>query len=241
MLHISIKPDVIFETSILPITNTLLNSYLLIIIFFIVSVYYSYLAKNNPTHFLVFLIRSICKSIYQMSRSILGDKNDRFFSFFISLFLFILLSNWLGLLPGVGSIVIETGHKEVPLLRGATADLNTTLGLALLMVVLIQYYGIIYCGLAGYISKFVSFANPIAVFTSILEIVSEFSKIISFAFRLFGNIFAGEVLIAVIAFLVPVLASLPFLLLELFVGFIQALVFMMLGLVFFQLATTKHN
>ena len=93
----------------------------------------------------------------------------------------------------------------------------------------------------SYLKKFFNFTNPIYFYVGILELISEFSKIISFSFRLFGNIFAGEVLLTVIAFLIPVIAPLPFLGLELFVGFIQAVVFAMLTAVFLKMATISHE
>ena len=155
------------------------------------------------------------------------------------------MQNWFGLLPGVGSIVVEVyehGEKfHVPLFRGANADINSTLALAIVSVAMTQYYGIKSLGFKGYISKFINLSNPINFFTGILEIISEVSKIISFAFRLFGNIFAGEVLLVIIALLIPILASFPFLLLELFVGFIQALVFSVLTAVFLSIAVEKHH
>lgn len=127
-----------------------------------------------------------------------------------------------------------------PLFRGPTADLNTTLALALIAVISLQYFGLKALGL-GYLSKFFNFSNPINFFLGILELISEFAKIISFAFRLFGNIFAGEVLLTVIAFLMPLFAPLPFLGLELFVGVIQGLVFSMLTAVFLNMATVAHG
>lgn len=207
--------------------------------------------------------------LYSMFQSILGANTKRFFPILASFFLYILLSNWLGLLPGVGSIVYiheakPTASAEVdyaesngpvtdaqteeeahgpartPILRATTADLNMTIALGLIAFVLIQVSGIQFLGL-GYFKKFIDLSNPIAFFTGVLEIISEFSKIISFAFRLFGNIFAGEVLLAVVAFLIPVLASFPFLMLEVFVGFIQALVFAMLVSVFLNMAIAKHH
>ena len=129
----------------------------------------------------------------------------------------------------------------MPLLRGTTADLNTTLGLALISFLAIQYFGITTVGAVGYAKKFINLTNPINFFIGILELVSEFSKILSFAFRLFGNIFAGEVLLGVIAFLIPVLASFPFLLMEIFVGLVQALVFSMLTGVFISSAVQSHD
>ncbi|HEX7018140.1 MAG TPA: F0F1 ATP synthase subunit A, partial [Patescibacteria group bacterium] len=133
-----------------------------------------------------------------------------------------------------------TTQVFVPLLRAGTADLNTTLALALISVFMTQIIGFQYQQF-GYFTKFFNFSSPIMFFVGILELVSEFAKIISFAFRLFGNIFAGEVLLAVISFLVPLLVPMPFYGLEVFVGFIQALVFAMLSLVFFNMATQGHE
>jgi len=132
---------------------------------------------------------------------------------------------------------------KIPIFRSPSADLNMTLALALFAVLSIQIWGIRYLKL-GYFKKFINFSNPINFFVGLLEIVSEISKIISFSFRLFGNVFAGEVLLIVIASLTASLfaiGSLPFLFLELFVGFIQALVFAMLTLVFLGVATESHD
>lgn len=134
----------------------------------------------------------------------------------------------------------EEGHALVALLRGANADLNMTLALALISVGLTQYFGLRFAGL-GYLKKFFNFTNPMNAFVGILELVSEFSKIISFAFRLFGNIFAGEVLIAVMSFLVPAFLPIPFIGFELFIGGLQAYVFAMLSLVFFSMAAEEAH
>jgi F-type H+-transporting ATPase subunit a len=207
-----------------------------------------------------------------------------------TIFLFVLLSNYSGLIPGVGSIGIyheeahsaevqsegevdavvveeeaEVGEGEVvvveeagleaeeehhailvPLFRAPSADLNVTLALALVTMVMVQFWGVQALG-ANYFHKFFNFntgkgfIRGIFAFSGILELISEFAKIISFAFRLFGNIFAGEVLLAVMAFLVAFIVPVAFYGLELFVGFIQALVFMMLAVVFFSTAVISHG
>jgi F-type H+-transporting ATPase subunit a len=131
----------------------------------------------------------------------------------------------------------------VPFLRSTSADLNVTLAIALISVFTIQFMGIAAIGVAKYAGKF--FVSPfhkpyfIGTFVGVLELISELAKIISFSFRLFGNIFAGEVLLIVMLNLVPFLVPLPFLFLELFVGFVQALVFAMLTLVFLKMAVTE--
>lgn len=135
----------------------------------------------------------------------------------------------------------EDGHvAQVPLFRPGTADLNTTIALALISLFLTQFYGVQALNLS-YFKKFFNFESPIMFFVGILELVSEFSKILSFAFRLFGNIFAGEVLLVVIASLASVVVPMPFYGLEIFVGFVQALVFSMLTVVFFNMATQGHE
>ena len=157
--------------------------------------------------------------------------------------LFILLSNWLGLIPGVGTFGMEAEHHGhhvfVPFLRAPASDLNTTLAFAIISVSITNIFGIAAIGFAKHIGKFVSFKSPIAFFVGILEGVAEIAKILSFSFRLFGNVFAGEVLLVVVASLIPYIAPLPFLGLEVFVGFIQALVFSMLTLIFIKVAITQ--
>jgi len=121
----------------------------------------------------------------------------------------------------------------VPLFRSTNSDLNNTLALAIVSVASVQFFGIITIGFFKYAGKF--FVSPfkkpygVGTFVGLLELVSEFSKMISFSFRLFGNIFAGEVLLVVVSMIIPYIVPLPFMFLELFVGFIQALVFSMLS------------
>lgn len=137
-------------------------------------------------------------------------------------------------------IPAEKNEVFVPYLRAGTADLNTTLALGLFSQVMAQVIGVKYLGFS-YFKKFFNFRNPIMMFVGVLELVSEFSKVLSYAFRLFGNIFAGEVLLIVMSALIPVVVPMPFYGLEIFVGFIQALVFSLLSLVFFNIATLGHD
>lgn len=143
-------------------------------------------------------------------------------------------------------VAAEEGEKYlVPLFRPPTASLNFTFAIAILTMVIVQYYGFKKLG-TGYLQKFFTLRGEgamkgINAFVGILELVSELSRILSFAFRLFGNIFAGEVMLATMAFLVTFILPVPFYFLELFVGFVQALVFMMLALIFFTLAEHSHG
>ena len=134
----------------------------------------------------------------------------------------------------------EGEHHGVELFRGANTDVNNTIALALISVAATQYFGLKFAHL-GYLKKFFNFSNPLMFLIGLLELVLEFAKIISFGFRLFGNIFAGGVLISVMSFLLPVLLPVPFIGLELFVGALQAYVFAMLSLVFFNMAASEHH
>lgn len=175
--------------------------------------------------------------------SVLGNRkrSERYLPIVLTIFLFVLFSNWLGLVPGVTSITVGQGAAAVPLLRSPASDLNFTLALALIAVTMVNVFGIAAMGLGSRISVFFNFESPLKFFVGILELISEFARIISFTFRLFGNVFAGEVLLAIMAFLVPYIVPLPFLFLEIFVGFIQAFIFGMLTLIFVALAVTPHE
>ncbi|NJP06264.1 MAG: F0F1 ATP synthase subunit A [Chloroflexaceae bacterium] len=134
----------------------------------------------------------------------------------------------------------DPGESLVPLFRSPSADLNMTLALSLISVVMIEYFGFSALG-PGYLKKFFNFSGPIPFFVGILELVSEIARIPAFMFRLFGNIFAGEVLLVVMIFLVPFGLSIPFYGFEVFVSFIQAFVFAVLTMAFISIAVTSHD
>lgn len=169
------------------------------------------------------------------------EKAERYFPLIATIFIFILMSNLLGIFPGVGSILIESNHHEVPFFRSPAADLNFTLAFAVISVVITNILGVMTVGFFPHIGKFFNFKNPIKFFIGILELVSEFAKVISLSFRLFGNVFAGEVLLIIIFSLAPYFIPLPFLFLELFVGLIQAFLFAMLTLVSILLHTSTEE
>ncbi len=234
------------------------------------------------------LLEMLIEGLYGVAEGVLGRKARKVFWLGATIFIFILVANWMELLPGFDSIgIIEPAHEGVtgnekgaflgipalvgplpegdghddehgahgyvlrPFLRAANTDLNTTLALALIAVVLIQFYSIRELGGMGYAGRFVQTKrigqlNPIGgidFFVGMLEAVAEFVKIISFSFRLFGNIFAGQVLLFVIGFLFPfvVMIVLGVWGLEIFVGMIQAFVFMLLTFVFLAIAMTHHG
>ncbi len=193
----------------------------------------------------------VVEGLFGFFNSILGDekRTRKLFPLVATMFLFIIVANWMGILPGVGSITVEgmhEGHLEhLPLFRSMNADMNVTLVFAVVSIITVQVLGFAALGMVGHLGKY--FVAPwkkpygIGTFVGILEFIGEFTRLASFSFRLFGNIFAGEVLLMVISALVPYVIPIPFYGLEIFVGFIQALVFSMLTLVFISMAVTPHE
>jgi len=250
-MNVSITAETIANVAGMPITNTLISSVLTAFILVVISYFATKNTKEVPRG-LQNLFEAIIEALFNMVDSVTGDRKQtyQFFPLVATIFIFVVTSNWLGLLPGFGSlgfyeIAKEGAHEEsgaifIPLLRSANSDLNATLALAIISVLATQIFGIATLGALKYAKKFINFNSPITFFVGILELISEVAKMISFSFRLFGNVFAGEVLLVVIMTLVPFIAPLPFFGLELFVGLIQALVFAMLTLVFLKTATTPH-
>lgn len=238
-MEISLAAEKIGHIGSFPITNSLLLSWISTAVLICLAIGTSLKLQTIPRG-IQNVFESIVELLLNLINGVLEDekKTRQYFPLLATIFIFIITNNWLGLLPGVGSIgVNEIKHGEqilVPIFRGGNADLNTTLALAIIAVISVQVFGVAAIGTFKYAKKFINFNGPINFFVGALELISEFSKMISFSFRLFGNIFAGEVLLMVIGFIAPFIAPIPFFLLELFVGMIQALVFMMLTLVFIK-------
>lgn len=245
-MNISLAAEPIFHIGAFAVTNTLLMSWMIIAFLFAVTLIFRKKLSDLPKG-LQNIIELIIEKLLAFMESVTGDRRQakRFFPLVATIFIFVILSNWLEVVPGLGTIgVYEELHGEkvlVPFIRSASADLNVTLGIAAVSVISIQIFGIASLGVFKYAGKFINFKGPIEFFVGILELISEIAKVISFSFRLFGNIFAGEVLLTVVLFLAPFIVPLPFLFLEIFVGFIQALVFSMLTLVFLKMATVAHE
>jgi F-type H+-transporting ATPase subunit a len=245
--EISLAAESIGHFGSFPITNSLVMSWMVTGLFVVGALFIRWRLAFVPGK-AQSAVELTLEFLLSLMDSVTGDrrKSERVFPLVATLFVFIIALNWFGLLPGVGSIGVRAAHDGrgvllVPFFRGGNADLNSTLALALVAVVATHFYGLRELGLLRHLGKFFTVRNPLVFFVGILEFVSEIAKVISFSFRLFGNIFAGEVLLIVVAAIVPYIAPLPFLGLELFVGFIQALVFAVLTLVFLQIASTAHG
>ncbi|MFA6304995.1 MAG: F0F1 ATP synthase subunit A [Patescibacteria group bacterium] len=254
----------IFHLGNFTVTNSLINSWLVVIILVVVALVLKSKVKKIPGR-MQNCAEVVIEGALNMGDSVTGDRKKtlKIFPIVFAIFLFVLLNNWLGLLPGIGSIgFIENGEHGavfVPLLRGATADLNTTLALAIFAVIGSNIFGVFAVGLWSHINKYLNFkaflaipkkiikeptvifVNPIKAFVGLIEIVGEAAKVASLSFRLFGNIFAGEVLLSAMAVIFAFGLPIPFMFLEVIVGLIQALIFAMLTLVYFTIASTAEE
>lgn len=245
----TLASETIFHIGSFEVRNTLIASVMTILVLAIVGLLVRRKKYAMVPSGIQNLMEALVGGFFNFFNDIVGDekKTKKFFPLVTTIFFYVIISNWMGLLPGFGSIGFWETHEGheifIPILRSTYADVNMTFALALISVTACQIFGFSMLGLKGYGGKYFinPLKNPVGSFVGILELMSEFSKMISFTFRLFGNIFAGEVLLLVISFLVPVIAPLPFYGLELFVGFIQALVFSFLTLVFLKIATTGHE
>jgi F-type H+-transporting ATPase subunit a len=242
MLNISLRAEDVFHIGNFPVTNATLLAFIVLVIITILSI-----TLRKKLAMIPGMLQNVAEVMLEgaldIMDTVLGNRktSEKYLPIVFTIFLFVLFSNWMGLVPGVSSITINNGEGVVPLLRSPASDLNFTLALALIAVTMVNAFGVAAMGIKERASVFFNFHNPLKFFVGILELISEFARIISFTFRLFGNVFAGEVLLAIMALLVPYVIPLPFMFLEIFVGFIQAFIFGMLTLVFVSLAVTPHE
>ncbi len=234
--EISMGAEKLFHLGPIPITNTILTTWvvmvLLVTLAFVVRRRISLIPGALQS-----IVEIIIETVYNLVKNIAGEKvGGVIFPLIMTLFLFILTANWLGLLPGFGTIT----YHHVPIFRPPNSDLNTTLAMALITVFLVQVAGIAYKGLKGYLKEFVT--PPIlAPLMAPIHFVSELSHILSLSARLFGNIFGGDVVLTVIFVMLPPLIPAVFLLLESLFGLIQAIIFSVLSTIYFTMATAAHE
>ena len=240
IMEVSVAAEHIFSVLGISVSNTMLTAWMAILLLVFLSFFATRRMQSVPSGIQNFF-EWIIESLFGLVESFMGNRKQTliFFPLVATFFFFILVSNWMGLLPGFGSVGFYEHGKLVPFFRSATADLNTTLAFAMISVIIIQISGVMALGIRRYGKKFINFSSPINFFVGILELISEFAKIISFSFRLFGSVFAGEVLLTVITGLTPYIVPLPFFGLEIFIGGIQALVFVLLTVVFIKIAMTE--
>jgi F-type H+-transporting ATPase subunit a len=243
-MNISIIAEPLFHIAGFPVSNSMLVGWVMsiaLIVFGLVACRNLALVPRGEQNVFEGILEHVLAMVDSVTHN--RDQSKKFFPLIATIFLLVVSVNWAGLLPGAGSIGLRQVHegKEIliPFIRSTSADLNFTIALAIISVVAVQVTGIVSIGLFKYAGRFINFSNPLNFFVGILELISEIAKLISFSFRLFGNVFAGEVLLTVMTVLVPYIIPLPFLALEVFVGFIQAFVFAILTLVFLKMASEE--
>lgn len=240
-IAIHLAPPVLGHFFGMPITSTLVTATVVMLLLVALAIYWRSRLALIPGKTQV-VLEMLIGGAYEYVADALENHETarRFFPLIMTIFIFVLSANWLGLLPGVSSVgIYGENHGEsglIPLFYPASTDLNITLGLALVSFLVIEIAGIAYLGLRKYGGKFFNFSSPLAFLIGIIELFSELARLISFSFRLFGNIFAGKTLIVVAIFFVPFILPVPLLAFELFVGFIQAFIFAVLTLFFIKLA-----
>jgi F-type H+-transporting ATPase subunit a len=236
-LEITLAPEPVFEIGHFVITNTMLTSLLVVVVLGVVAIIYrSRMSVDKPGRFQS-LVEWTIGSVLDICESAAGrDLGRRIFPLVGTFFVFILLANWIGLLPGFSAIeIVNFEGKTVPLLRSANSDLNMTIAMALIAVTTVQVLGVRAHGVGGYLKEL---STPI--FLTPIHLISEVSHIVSLAGRLFGNIFGGEVLMLVMYTLVPYVVPTIFLGLEALFGYIQALIFSVLTVVYIALAAAPE-
>ncbi len=271
-IHIALKAEQIFSLFGIPVTNTMLMSWLVIALLVFVGWRVGGSIAKIPGKLQTFF-ETLFSFLLDYMEEVLESRALalRFFPLLTTLFLFILVGNWAGLVPGINSVLVtpqlEDAHAEeevvpgdpihaeadethteegaehgpVSLIYPISTDLNVTLALAIIAFVVIEVAGVAYLGFFHYLGKFFNFRSVIGFLVGIIELLSELARLISFSFRLFGNMFAGKTLILVAMFFVPYLVPVPLMFYEVFVGFIQASIFTLLTLFFIKLAVSEAH
>lgn len=253
----------IFHIGSFTVTNALFTTWISIVVILFVAIAVRRKIKQIPRG-----IQNLFEIVIEGATSLCDQvTNDpkitkKAFPIVFAVFMFVLLNNWLGIMPLGGFGLIENtehGKAFIPLIRSGTADINGTLPIAILSVLGANLFGVLSIGLWKTFNKYVNLSAlggiftkvrkdpmvlmtaPIMVFVSALELIGEFAKIASLSFRLFGNVFAGEVLLLSMAAIMAYIVPAPFLLLEVFVGVIQAFIFAILTLVYYTIASQDHE
>jgi F-type H+-transporting ATPase subunit a len=244
LIHVAIEAEELFQIGPLHFTNSMVGALMVTVILGLAAWYITNRSSTIPSR-----LQSMLELPVELMAGIVSASSSRwrgYVGLILGFFLVILVANWVGLLPGVGTIGIthidEAGHEAVvPIVRPASADLNFTLGLAIVAFVMFIYWGIKANGAGGYLKELLGTPLYMAPLMFPINLISEFSRLISLSMRLFGNVFAGEVLLATMIALAPLLIPAVFLGLEVLFGFVQALVFALLAMTYIGTAIAEHH
>jgi F-type H+-transporting ATPase subunit a len=242
--HIAVAPEHLFEVGGVTITNSMVYGWLSATIIIVTLLILKNKVRIDGASGIAKMLDAGTEFIINLLATALNSRKKaiQYAPFFVTTFFFIFMSNWLGLLPGVG-LAINNG--ESPLFRPFTADFNGTLAMAVVMIVIVQVLAIRESSLLKHLGHYFqgSFKNPMTIILGIIELFSELTRMLSLALRLFLNVVIGEILISVFSYLggtVAPVAALPFTLMEIFVGILQAYIFVMLCASYLGVATA-HN
>ncbi len=242
-LEISLAAQRIGNLFGLPIPNTLITEWVVMGVLILIAVLAGRkitLIPGKVQNFFEMLFEYVLEYMEKTFES--RDLAEKFFPLIMTIFLFVLTSNLFDFLPIFGSLGFTKQGHFIPLFRPVNTDLNVTLALAIISYVVIEITGITTLGFLKYASKFVNFkGGVIGFFVGLMELISNTARLVSFSFRLFGNIFAGEVLIAIVSLFVPYILPVPLLMFETFVAVVQAVVFALLTLIFVKIAITEPH
>jgi F-type H+-transporting ATPase subunit a len=244
LIHVAIEAEDLFVIGPLHVTNSMVGALLASVVLLVAAWYITRRSSLIPGR-----LQSALELPIELLTGILAGSSTRwrgYAALILTFFLMILVANWIGLLPGVGTIGIahvdESGHEAiVPIVRPASADLNFTLGLAIVAFVMFVYWGIRANGGWGYLKELLGEPRYMAPLMFPINLISELSRLISLSMRLFGNVFAGEVLLATMIALAPILIPAVFLGLEALFGLVQALVFALLAMTYISVAIAEHH
>jgi F-type H+-transporting ATPase subunit a len=244
---VPLAAEPIFHVGGLAVTNSMFFGVITGIAVLVLFIIAARRTEKRPKSFFAFAIESVVEFLLNIAQENFGDRKKalKHLPLLLTLFSFILIANLSGLLPGVGTVITKTPEGEIPLLRAFTTDLNGTLALAILTIGTVQFYAIKELGIIGHLKHYFTDKpwNPMNLFIGVIEVMGEFIRILTLSMRLFGVIYAGEVLLHVIGELAGNLgwaATIPVYLMEIFFSAIQAYLFVMLTTVYLSIATA-HN
>lgn len=239
-LNFSLKSQELFNLFGLSITNSLLWSFVLSVVLIVGSLIFVKKLKKVPSKF-----QSIIEVLFEFSlnltKSTMGSEKTGKMAFplFFTFFIFILSANLFTYLPGQAAFSLN--GDNTPVFRAIFSDYALTLAFTLITVISCQIITIVVNGFGSYLKNFLNFSNPLEFFLGLMNLIGELAKILSLSFRLFGNIFASEILATVVLALVPFVLPVPFALLGLIGAIIQAFVFALLSLIFVSQASVNQT
>jgi F-type H+-transporting ATPase subunit a len=242
-ISVHLNPYIVGHIGSMPVTSTLITVWLVMIVLTITALLVRSRLSLVPGK-LQNIFEMIVGGGYAYVLDVLEKKEyaNRYYPIIFTIFIFILAINWIGLIPGVGAFgIYNEDHHLIPFLYPGATDLNITIGFTLVAFFTIEIAGVLGIGFWKYAGKFISFKSPMAFLLGLMELISELARLISFSFRLFGNIFAGKTLLLVGMFFVPYILPIPIYAYEVFVGLIQAVVFAILTLFFIKLAVEEPH